>query len=67
MFFPLAFYGIVPDNELWWLIVSKVILKTLYEIIALPATIRVVKFTKKFENEDAYDTAEKYSIFKFFN
>ena len=66
VFFPLAFYGIVPDNELWVLIISQVILKTLYEIIALPATIRVVKFTKKFEDEDAYDTAEKYHIFKFF-
>lgn len=66
VFFPLAFYGIVPDNELLVLIISQVILKTLYEIIALPATIRVVKFTKKFEDEDAYDTAEKYHIFKFF-
>ncbi len=66
IFFPLAFYGIVPDHELLVLMVSQVILKTVYEIVALPATVKVVRFTKKFEGEDAYDTAEKYKIFKFF-
>lgn len=64
IFFPLAFYGIVPDNELLVLMVSQVILKTVYEIVALPATVRVVRFAKKFEGEDAYDMAEKYKVFK---
>lgn len=64
VFFPLAFYGIVPGNELVVLMVSQVILKTVYELVALPLTIRVVRFTKRFEGEDVYDTTEKYRIFK---
>ena len=43
IFFPLALYGIVPNTELLYLIVSQIIFKTLYEIIVLPLTIRVVK------------------------
>ncbi|MGN1376662.1 MAG: queuosine precursor transporter [Prevotella sp.] len=46
IFFPLALYGIVPNAELLYLIVSQIILKTLYEIIVLPLTIRVVKIVK---------------------
>lgn len=65
VFFPLAFYSIVPDRELVILMISQVILKTLYEIIVLPVTVKVVRFTKQFEGEDTYDTSEKYSIFKF--
>ena len=49
IFFPLALYGIVPHPELLYLIVSQIIFKTLYEIIVLPLTIRVVKIVKEKE------------------
>ena len=49
IFFPLALYGIVPNTELLYLIVSQLIFKTLYEIIVLPLTIRVVKIVKEKE------------------
>lgn len=49
IFFPLALYGIVPNTELLYLIVSQIIFKTLYEIIVLPLTIRVVKIVKEKE------------------
>ena len=52
----MALGGVVPMKELPVLIVSQVVLKTLYEIIVLPITIRVVKATKKLEGEDTYDT-----------
>ena len=55
IFFPLALGGVVPTNELPVLIISQVVLKTLYEIVILPVTIRVVKATKRHEGEDAYD------------
>ena len=42
----------------------QVILKTVYEIIALPLTIRVVKALKKHEGEDVYDNNISYNIFK---
>jgi uncharacterized integral membrane protein (TIGR00697 family) len=67
LFFPLALGGIVPSDELPWLMLAQVCLKTVYEIIVLPVTIRVVGWVKKHEQEDVYDTGEKYNVFKIFN
>ena len=57
----------MPTNELPVLIISQVVLKTLYEIVILPVTIRVVKATKRHEGEDAYDNGMNYSVWKIFN
>lgn len=65
IFFPLALCGEVPFNQMPSLIVSQVVLKTLYEIVALPVTIRVVRFTKRHEGEDVYDNDFNYNVFKF--
>lgn len=65
IFFPLALSSVVPAKELILLMVWQVILKTVYEIIALPITIRVVKALKKYEGEDVYDEGISYSWFKF--
>lgn len=67
IFFPLALGGVVPLRELPILIISQVVLKTLYEIIVLPVTIRVVRATKRHEGEDVYDNNVNYSIWKIFN
>lgn len=64
IFFPLALGGVVPWSEIPTLIISQVILKTVYEIIVLPITIRVVRKTKQFEGEDVYDEDINYSIWK---
>ena len=63
IFFPLALGGVVPWEEMPSLMISQVTLKTLYEIVALPITIRVVKFTKKHDHEDVYDNDINYNIF----
>ena len=65
IFFPLALSSVVPAKELILLMVWQVILKTVYEIIALPITIRVVKALKKYEGEDVYDEGISYGWFKF--
>lgn len=65
IFFPLALSSVVPAKELILLMVWQVILKTVYEIIALPITIRVVKALKKYEGEDVYDEGFSYGWFKF--
>jgi queuosine precursor transporter len=65
IFFPLALSSVVPAKELILLMVWQVILKTVYEIIALPITIRVVKALKKYEGEDVYDEGINYGWFKF--
>lgn len=67
IFFPLALGGVVPLRELPILIISQVVLKTLYEILVLPVTIRVVRATKRHEGEDVYDNNVNYSIWKIFN
>ena len=67
LFFPLALGGIVPTDELPWLMLAQVGLKTGYEIVVLPITIRVVRWVKSCEQEDVYDNGEKYNVFKIFN
>ena len=67
IFFPLAFYGVIPTSELPILMIAQVVLKTAYEIVVLPITIRVVKFVKRHENEDVYDENVNYDILQIFN
>ena len=66
IFFPLALGGVVPTDELPKLMLWQVLLKTVYEVIALPITIRIVKTLKEHEGEDAYDNDVNYSIWKIF-
>jgi uncharacterized integral membrane protein (TIGR00697 family) len=63
IFFPLALGGVIPWEEMPSLMISQVTLKTLYEIVVLPVTIRVVEFTKKHDHEDVYDNDINYNIF----
>ena len=60
VFFPVAFWGVIPAGEMVPLILSQIILKTLYEVIALPVTIRVVRATKNIEGVDVYDEGVNY-------
>ena len=67
LFFPLALYGVVPTSELPRLMFWQVILKTVYEIIVLPFTIKLVQYVKQKEGEDVYDNDINYSIWKIFS
>ena len=73
IFFPLAFYFLplliegqpkVPVDVLLTLMLTQVVAKTLYEIVVLPLTIRVVKFVKKYEGADVYDDKISYNPLK---
>lgn len=66
IFFPLALGGVIPANALPELMMWQVIMKTTYEIVALPITIRVVKAVKKHEHSDVYDDDVNYNIFSIF-
>lgn len=48
LFFPLALGGVVPWDALWQIMLWQVFLKTGYEVIALPITIQVVNYAKRF-------------------
>lgn len=67
IFFPLALAGVVPTSELPWLMLWQVVLKTIYEVLALPITVRVVRAMKQHEGEDVYDTDESYNVWKVFS
>ncbi len=64
VFFPLALGGVVPLEELPALMLWQVLLKTAYEVVALPLTIRIVRRLKEAEGEDVYDNGISYSIWK---
>jgi len=49
LFVTIAFIGNVPSQEIFTMIIVQVILKTLYEIICLPATGMIVNKIKKYE------------------
>ena len=48
------------------MMLSQVVLKTLYEVVVLPVTMRVVKWVKRCESEDVYDEGISYNIFAVF-
>lgn len=64
IFFPLAFGGLMPVEELAKLMIVQIVLKTLYEVIILPVTIRVVNYIKRVDNSDVYDENISYNILK---
>ena len=67
VFFPIAFAGVIPWKELLGIMALQVCLKSLYEVLVLPVTIRVVKFVKKIEGTDVYDRDISYNIWKLFS
>ncbi len=64
IFFPLAFGGLMPVEELGKMMLVQVVLKTAYEIIILPVTIRVVNYIKRVDDCDVYDEHISYNILK---
>ena len=66
LFYPLAFYGsgLMPNELVLTLMWSQFGLKTLVEIVMLPVTYRLVRFLKRAEGEDYYDTGTDFNPFK---
>ena len=64
IFFPIAFGGLMPLRELIKLMILQAMAKTLYEILVLPLTIRVVRYIKRIDGSDIYDTDVSYKVWK---
>lgn len=65
IFFPIAFYGVLPLATIINLIWTQAVLKTVYEVLILPVTIIVVKWVKKHEKVDVFDSKDiDYSWWK---
>ena len=63
IFFPIAFWGLIGVKELAGMMAAQIVLKSLYEVLVLPLTIRVVKAVKRMEDTDVFDEGISYSIF----
>ena len=62
IFFPIAFGGLIAWPELLVMMGTQIVLKSLYEVIILPITIRVVKAVKRIDGSDVYDTDISFDI-----
>ena len=63
IFFPIAFAGLIPTSEIFVMIATQAVLKSLYEVAVLPVTVMTVKRIKRVEGSDAYDDGISYRIF----
>ena len=64
IFFPIAFGGLIAWPDLLVMMGTQIVLKSLYEVIILPITIRVVKAVKRIDGSDVYDTDISYNVLK---
>ena len=64
IFFPVAVGGVIAWKELLIMMGIQIVLKSMYEVIILPVTIRVVKAIKKIDGSDVYDTNISYNVLK---
>ncbi|MDR1003637.1 MAG: queuosine precursor transporter [Prevotellaceae bacterium] len=64
LFFPIAFGGIIPWKELLVMMLLQMALKSMYEIVILPVTVRVVAYIKRVDGSDVYDEHISYNILK---
>ena len=50
--------------ELLLMMCTQIVLKSMYEVIILPVTIRVVKAIKRIDGSDVYDEGISYKVWK---
>jgi len=65
LFYMLAFYGIWPTQQVIEVAMVQYILKTSWEILAVPLTYKIVSFLKQKEHEDYFDTKTDFNPFKY--
>lgn len=64
VFVAIAFGGLMAVPELANIILSAWLVKVGWELIALPITIAVVRYVKRVEGEDVYDTNTNFNPFR---
>jgi len=63
LFYSIAFSGLWALHDLVAVATDQYVLKTLWEVIATPATYRIVAFLKRAEQEDYYDLNTNFTPF----
>lgn len=64
IFFPVAFGGVIAWRELLLMMGVQIVLKSMYEVLVLPVTIRVVSAIKRIDGSDVFDDNVSYNILK---
>lgn len=64
IFFPIAFAGLIPAEQLLIMVGTQALLKSLYEVIILPVTACVVRYIKRTDGTDVYDRNISYNVIK---
>ncbi len=64
IFFPIAFGGVIAWRELLIMMGVQIVLKTMYEVVVLPLTIRVVSAIKRIDGSDVYDENISYNVLR---
>jgi queuosine precursor transporter len=63
VFYSIAFYGIIPLDQIPALILSTWAVKVLWEIVALPVSIPITNWIKKYEQKDHFDNRTNFNPF----
>jgi len=63
LFYTIAFAGLWTLSDLVSVALDQYVLKSLWEVIATPATYRIVAFLKRAEQEDYYDRGTDFTPF----
>jgi uncharacterized integral membrane protein (TIGR00697 family) len=65
IFYPLAFWGLAgwPPEQLWQVVLSQWLIKTVWEALLTPVTYAVVGFLKRREGVEVFDTGTDFSPF----
>lgn len=61
----IAFYSVIPNELLIWIIISNYIIKVLIEVLFTPITYITINKIKAIENEDYYDTNTNFNPLNF--
>lgn len=64
IFITIAFAGIIPFGELPWMVLTQAVIKTMFEVVLLPVTIRVVRLIKRIDDTDTFDVGISYNPFR---
>lgn len=65
IFITLAFWGIFAPADIPMLILTQWIFKVAFEVLATPFTALIVRFLKRSEQLDHYDTGTSFNPFRF--
>ena len=63
LFVWIAFYGVMPNEVLWAIVISNYIFKVGVEVLFTPGTYAIVGYLKKTEGVDYFDKNTNFNPF----